>query len=91
MKDFIVHSNVGKFQSEKIKQLVRSFRGENQKGSAFTPELQCFLERGWRTVKYKASTMIVAAGLSEPYWEWAQDFPVGFSPSLCGTKGLGFI
>ena len=74
MKDFIVHSDVGEFQSEKIKQLVRTFGGEIQKGSAYTPEQQCFMERGWRTVKDMASTMIVAAGLSEPYWECAQDY-----------------
>ena len=67
MKDFIVHSDVGKFQSEKIKKLVRTFGGEIQKGSTYTPEQQCLIERGWRTVKDMASTMIVAAGLSEPY------------------------
>ena len=38
MKDFIVHSDVGEFQSEKIRQLVRSYGGEIQKGSAYTPE-----------------------------------------------------
>ena len=32
------------------------------------------MERGWRTIKDTASTMIVAAGLSEPYWECAQDY-----------------
>ena len=74
MKDFIVHSDVGEFQSEKIKQLVRTFGGEIQKGSAYTPEQQCFMERGWRTVKDMASTMIGAAGRSEPYWECAQDY-----------------
>ena len=74
MKDFIVHSDVGEFQSEKIRQLVRSYGGEIQKGSAYTPEQQCFMERGWRTIKDTASTMIVAAGLSEPYWECAQDY-----------------
>ena len=32
------------------------------------------MKRGWKTVKYMASTMIVEAGVSEPYWEWAQDY-----------------
>ena len=63
MKDFIVHSDVGEFQSEKIKQLVRCFGGEIQKGSAYTPEQQCFMERGWRTIKAMTSTMTVATGL----------------------------
>ena len=72
MKDFIMHSDVGEFQSDKIRDLVRTYGGEIQKGSAYTPEQQCFIERAWRTVKDMASTMIVAAGLSEPYWECAQ-------------------
>ena len=32
MKDFIVHSDVGEFQSDKIRALVRSHGGEIQKG-----------------------------------------------------------
>ena len=71
MKNFIVHSDVGEFQSDKIIALVRSYGGENPKGSAYTPEQQCFIERGWRTIKGTASTMIVAAGLLKPYWECA--------------------
>jgi hypothetical protein len=74
LRDFIIHSDVGEFQSEKIRSLVRTFGGEIQKGSAYTPEHSCFIERAWRTIKEMASTMIIAAGLSEPYWECAQAY-----------------
>ena len=74
LRDFIIHSDVGEFQSEKIRSLVRTFGGEIQKGSAYTPEHSCFIERAWRTIKEMASTMIIAAGLSEPYWECAQSY-----------------
>ena len=74
MKDFIIHSDVGEFQSDKIRGLVRAAGGEIQKGSAYTPEAQCFIERSWRTVKEMASTFILASGLSEPYWECAQGY-----------------
>jgi hypothetical protein len=40
LKDFIIHSDVGEFQSDKIRDLVRSAGGEIQKGSAYTPEHQ---------------------------------------------------
>ena len=72
MKDFIVHSDEGEVKSEQNRQFVRLYGGEIQKGSDYTPEQQCFMERGWRTIKDTAATMIVAAGLSEPYWECAQ-------------------
>ena len=72
LRDFIIHSDVGEFQSDKIRSMVRSYGGEIQKGSAYTPEHQCFIERAWRTIKEMASTMIIAAGLSEQYWECAQ-------------------
>ena len=72
LRDFIIHSDVGEFQSDKIRAMVRSYGGEIQKGSAYTPEHQCFIERAWRTIKEMASTMIIAAGLSEQYWECAQ-------------------
>ena len=44
-KDFIIHSNVAEFQSDKICDLVRTVGGEIQKGSAYTTEAQCFIER----------------------------------------------
>ena len=74
LRDFIIHSDVGEFQSDKIRVLVRSYGGEIEKGSAYTPEHSCFIERSWRTIKEMASTMIIAAGLSEPYWECAQAY-----------------
>ena len=74
LKDFIIHSDVGEFQSDKIRALVRSVGGEIEKGSAYTPEHQCFIERAWRTIKEMASAMILAAGLSEAYWECAQAY-----------------
>ena len=40
LKDFIIHSDVGEFQSDKIRSLVRTMGGEIQKGSAYTPERQ---------------------------------------------------
>ena len=66
LKDFIIHSDVGEFQTDRIRALVRAHGGEIQKGAAYTPESQCFIERAWRTIKEMASTMIIAAGLSEP-------------------------
>ena len=59
MKDLIIHSDVGKFQSDKIRDLVRAASGEIQKGSAYTPEAQCFLEWSWRAVKEMATTFIL--------------------------------
>ena len=72
--DFIIHSDVGEFQSEKIREIVRAAGGEIEKGSAYTPEHQCFIERGWRTIKELASTMLLASNLTEPYWECAQQY-----------------
>ena len=53
---------------------MRTFGGEIEKGSAYTPEHQCFIERAWRTIREMASTFIIAAGLSEPFWECAQEY-----------------
>ena len=100
MNDFIVHSNIGEFQSKKIQQLVHSYGGETQKRFAYTPEQQCFMERGGRTIKDMASSMIVVAGLSEPYWACAQDYakiiynrkvrPYGESNALKSPDDINF-
>ena len=76
LKDFIIHSDVGEFQTDRIRALVRAHGGEIQKGTAYTPESQCFIERAWRTIMEMASTMIIAAGLSEPNRECAQQYAV---------------
>ena len=38
LKDFIVYSDVREFQSERIRDLARTFGGEIGKGSVCTPE-----------------------------------------------------
>ena len=67
-----MHSGVGEFEVDKILALLRPREGEIQKGSGYTPEQQCLMERGWRTIKNMASTMIVTTALSEAYWEYAE-------------------
>ena len=74
MTDFIIHSDVGEFQSDKIRELIRAAGGEIQKRSAYTPEAQCFIEWSWRTVIEMASTSILSSGLSEPFWKCEQGY-----------------
>ena len=59
MKDFKGHSDVGEFQLKNIKQLVRSFGGEVQKGSAYTP---------------KTSALWNAAGGRSRIWLFKQNY-----------------
>ena len=56
MKDFIIHSDVSEFQSDK----VRAKGGEFQKGLPFSPEAQK-RSRRWRSRSYWRQ------GLLEPY------------------------
>ena len=72
--DFFIHSEEGEFQFEKIRDIVRAAGGEIEKGSAYTPEHQCFIERGWRTIRELVSTMLLGSNLTEPYWECAQQY-----------------
>ena len=72
--DFTIHSDVGEYQSEKIRDIIRVAGGEIKKGSAYIPEHQCFKEKDWKTIKVLVSTMLLASNLTEPYWECAKQY-----------------
>ena len=74
MTDFIVHSDIWEFQSEKIWDIVRKAGSNIQKGLVYSPQQQAFIECNWWTVKDQASIMLLASWLSEPYWPYVEAY-----------------
>ena len=74
LKEFVVQSDNGEFVSNNILSFLKSVGGDRRTCCSYTPEIQAFIERLWGIIHNMASAMMIDKGLSEEYWQLAQEY-----------------
>ena len=74
LREYVVQSDNGEFVSDNILSFLKSVGGERRTCCSYTPEIQAFIERLWGIIHNMASAMLIDKGLSEEYWQYAQEY-----------------
>ena len=86
LKEFVVQSDNGEFKSDAILRYLHSVGGDRRTCCAYTPEVMAFIERLWGIINSMASAMLIDKGLSEEYWEFAQNYALDIYNNIPPTR-----